>query len=223
MKKLLLIFGFLIIGIAIAAVIVWSGRANLAAQFLSRHLNHVPVTLNALDISKTKASLSKLWIGNPPRSKTKTAFSAEAIEIDADFTKIFKDPLILDEIHLEKIFVGLEFYNAVGTESNWAAILKSKAPKKKPSRGWLIRRLVLENLTVQVTQSNGQVKRYPTIPRLEFRNISSESGFPIEEIEKAIFNLMMQELFQKLNLDQLFQGLQKVPGSPLKYFPNPFK
>ena len=130
--------------------------------------------------------------------------------------------MTIDEIVVRDIFVGVEFYDSKQKESNWNYILATDEKKeKKGEKDYLIRKLVLYNLTVQVTQSNGQVKRYPTIPKMEFYNISSETGFPIDQIEKAIFNLVLKDLFKKLNLDQILKDqLQKVPS---KYLPQLFK
>ena len=58
---------------------------------------------------------------------------------------------------------------------------------------------------------------------MEFHNISSESGFPIAEIEKAIFKLVMQDIFKQFDLLQKLP-LQNVPGGgALKSIPNLFK
>ena len=74
-----------------------------------------------------------------------------------------------------------------------------------------------------MTKADGSFKRYPTIPRMEFHNISSETGFPISEIEKAIFDLVMKDLFRKLQLDQLLRTidpLKNLPGgSNIKHLP----
>jgi hypothetical protein len=69
---------------------------------------------------------------------------------------------------------------------------------------------------VELTQANGKVKRYPTIKQMEFYNISSATGFPVEEIEKAIFEMMMKDIFKKLQLDQLFKTINPLPIPFLK-------
>lgn len=227
MRKFLFFASLLIIAILAASLIVWSNKASLAAHFLSRQL-HVPVTLRTLDIGKTRANLNHLWIGTPPQSKISTSFSAEQTEIHSTLEQVLGNPLLIDAIVMSNIFVGLEYYDAQGKKTNWTYILyQAPHKKKKKERDYLIRTLVLENLTVEVTQANGQTKRYPTIPRMEFHNISSETGFPVEEIEKAIFHLMMQDLLQKLPIKQLLKQLspfQNLPGnSPLKYLPNLIK
>ena len=67
-------------------------------------------------------------------------------------------------------------------------------------------------------QPNGQVKRYPTIPSMEFHNISDETGFPVSEIEKAIFNQVLKNLYQQLDLQntlkQLIPGGNYIPKIP---------
>ena len=224
MRKFFLVFVLLIAGILIASWVVWMNKANIAAHFLSRHLR-VPATIRTLDIGKAEAEITRLWIGNPPRSKTSTSFSAETIAIRSNLDQVMADPLLIDEIDIANIFVGIEYYES--NETNWHYILggPSKAAKKK-SRDYLIRTLILENLTAEVTQADGKIKRYPTIQRMEFHNISSETGFPIEEIEKAIFNLMMQDLFKKLNFDELLKQFpfQNRPWTaPMQYLPNLFK
>jgi hypothetical protein len=219
MRKILLILALIILGAIIASFVAWANRANIAANFLSRNL-HVPVTIRSLEISRTETDITRLWIGNPPRSKTSTAFSAETIAIISTYKEIMGDPLIIEEIDISNVYVGLEYYR--GKETNWDYILGDGSKGKKGGKGrdYLIRTLILENLTVEVTQPDGKIKRYPTIARMEFHNISSDSGFPIEEIEKAIFNLMMQDLFKKLPLDQIFK---QIPGgSPLQYLPGLF-
>lgn len=223
MKKFLLGAALLILILLGAIVYLWGARTTVVAHFLSRQLN-VPVTIRQLEIGARRAEIDRLWIGNPSGSRTSTSFSSELMTIDSTLNQILGNPLIIDEIDIADIFVGIEFYDASGKDNNWSRILDVDHIKKNQgSKDYLIRRLVLTNLTVQVTKADGSVKRYPTIPRMEFHNISSETGFPISEIEKAIFDLVMKDLFRKLQLDQLLRTidpLKNLPGgSNLKNLP----
>lgn len=219
MKKAFGIITLLVIALIVTAWIGWIAKAELAAHFISNHLR-VPVSIQTLDLTQNQIDISSLWVGTPSRSKTSTSFSAETIEVDTELKQILDNPLIIDRIDIANIFVGLEYYENGST--NWTYMLgdtSSNADKKK-GRDYLIRTLILENLTVEVTQANGQKKRYPTIDRMEFHNISSDTGFPIKEIEKAIFNLMMKDIMDKFNL---FKPLNNLPGkNPLKYLPGLF-
>jgi len=222
MGKFFLILGILIAGVAGAAFIAWTNKSAVAAHFLSRELNGVPVAIRSLQITKEQSNVAQLRIGNPPRSRTPVAFAAEQMKVQTTIQQVMGDPMTIDEIVVKDIFVGVEFYDSKQQDSNWNYILATdEKKKKKEEKDYLIRKLTLYNLTVEVTQSNGQVKRYPTIPKMEFYNISSATGFPIDEIEKAIFNLVLKDLFKKLNLDQILKDqLQKVPN---KYLPKLFK
>ena len=204
MRKFSLFAALFLLAVGVASCIAWTNRENILAHFLSRQL-HVPVSLRSLDITKRSADMTKLWIGNPPRSKTSAAFSAETVKIETSLDDLLGDPLLIEEIQIDDIFVGIEFYDPKGADSNWNHILQ-KETQKPVSHNYLIRTLILRNLTVEVTQVDGKVKRYPRIPQMEFHNISSDTGIPIDEIEKAIFNLMMKNLFQKLPINQLFQN-----------------
>jgi hypothetical protein len=210
MRKLFLFLILAALSLSVAAAIAWKTRENILAHFLSRQL-HVPVTIRSLEISKQSADVSHLWIGNFPKSRSTTSFTCENLTLQASTDQIFGNLVTIESIDLDKIFVGIEFYDAQGTDSNWKRMLEEKGEKKKSSKDYLIKTLHLRNLTVEVTQADGTVKRYPTIKEMEFHNISSETGFPVERIEKAIFDLMMKDLFKKLQLDQLFKSLSPVP------------
>lgn len=202
------LFSFVLI-IAIAILLVWFNRASLASALLRRHLG-VPVRIESLDLSKTQATIHNLSIGNPKNYRNPTAFTARVIEIDSTLHQIRSDPLVIDAIKMEDLLVDIEHAKDSG-ETNWSQILQENS-KKKSSRHYLIKTLTLKNLTVQVTFPDGSIRRYPTIEYMEFHNISEATGFPLNEIEKAIFNQVMKELFKKFDILKLFKQL--LPGLP---------
>ncbi len=215
MKKAIGIAAILLIALLIAICLGWFARTDLAAHFISSHLK-VPVAIQSLDLTKTNIDISNLWIGTPSKSRTSTSFSAKTIEVDTKTTQILSNPLLIDKIEISNIFVGIEYYKNKST--NWTYMLGNDEANGRQSRGrdYLIRTLILKNLTVEVVESNGQKKQYPTIARMEFHNINSETGIPIQEIEKAIFKLMMKDIIDKFNLIN-------IPGNtPLKYLPGLF-
>ncbi len=209
MRKFFLLLAFLIVCLISGATITWANSENILAHFLAKEL-HVPVSIHALDIGQTSVKVSKVWIGNFHESKSSTLFTVEETLIGAKGDEFFKNPLIIENIDLNHIFVGIEFYDQDQKDSNWSRMLKEKPGKKKNPKDYLIRTLTLRDLTVEVTTSDGKIKRYPTIKQMEFHNIGSESGFPVAEIEKTIFNLMMKGLIRKLDPPEIFNQYSPV-------------
>lgn len=224
MRRFLLFFLLILATLSIVALLAWTNKKTLLTHYLSNQL-HTSVSIQSFDVGKTEIELSQIHITNPRPSKTPTAFTADNLLIQASVSEILSTPLIIEEIDIDQIFVGIEFYNQTGDDNNWSRMLGDQKKEVKNSRPYLIRTLILRNLTVELTKADGQTKRYPVIQKMEFHNISNETGFPIEEIQKAIFKLMLQDLFKQLNLGDLFQGLlPNVPAnSPLKLIPGLFK
>lgn len=215
MKRIIGIILFLILLVLGGLWLAWTFKTQYVAQVISKHL-HVPVTIQSVDVTKTQIDMADLWIGTPSKSRTSTSFSAKTIEADMEVAQILKNPLIIDRIDISDIFVGIEYYE--NGETNWDTMLRGSSSRPKKGRDYLIRTLTFENLTVEVTQANGQKKRYPTISRMEFHNISSETGLPLKEIEKAIFKLMMKDILDQFNL---FKQPLDIPGK-INNFPNIF-
>ncbi len=211
--------GFVItLGVALA-FFAWSIKTELVAGFLSHQLR-VPVSMGLFDVHSESAEISRLWIGTPLNSRTNTSFASQEILTVAPIGNYVRNPLVIESIDINNIIVGIENYNADGSDNNWSRMMGA-GPSAQPSdRQWLIRRITLRNLTVIVTDWKGTQKRYPTIPQITLTNVSSESGFPISEIEKAIFHLMLQDLIRQLDLGRILQ--QYAPSYIPKGVPLPF-
>lgn len=218
MKKLFAIILIFIFLCVTAAFLAWNFKTSIASYVLSKQLHNVPVNIELLKLSKTNVQIENLFIGNPKRSKTETALETQEIDIEGSIQELRADPLTIDSITANNTLLAIEYYNDSGTENNWSIMLNDTEKKEKPKengKGYLIRRLTFNNLTVQVTKANGETTRYPTLEKLEFYNISDETGFPIKDIEKAIFNVVLKSIFQRFGLDNLLKSLdptQWIPG-----------
>ncbi|MBS0625922.1 MAG: hypothetical protein JSS32_07725 [Verrucomicrobia bacterium] len=226
MKNTFTFLGVIVLGLLLSALVAWGNRTHIVSNFLAKQL-HIPVKIRSLKLGMDQSQFIRLWAGNPTQSKTQTSFSADQVEIDLSLKKILTDPLIIDLIEMDNIVVGIEFYNLDGSNNNWSHILtKSKKKQSQKARNFLIKSLVLKNITVQITQADGSVKRFEPIERIEFANISNQEGLPLSDIEKLLFRLMMQDVFKRVNLNQLLQTIspfEYVPGGvPLPFFPGFF-
>lgn len=204
MKK----FIFILLGIIIILVVLlfvgWNFRTALISHHISKALK-VSVSIGNLDYSKNHLIIGNLWIGNPPQSKTSTAFSSRQIDIYSTWKDIRGEVMTINDLEISDIALNVEYYNKSGDVNNWSVIMDSGSSEKKSSRPYLIKTLVLNNLTVTVTDANGKATTYPMIKQLVIHNIYDETGFPIDQIEKAIFNLMLKQALQQLSLPNLIK------------------
>lgn len=114
--------------------------------------------------------------------------------------------MTIDSMTLSNNIIGVEFYNSSGTSNNWTRIMETPSKSKKEThRKYLIKKLTMNNITVVLTKQNGQKQTFPTIDKLEFYNISDETGFPIDELEKAIANEVLKSVFGKFNIMHLLK------------------
>jgi hypothetical protein len=220
MRKIGLLIGLVLALCVAGSLIVWSARAQIVSHYIGKQLG-VAASIQQLELSPTRAEVDRLWIGNPSGSRMKTAFAAQQIAIESTVSQALGDPLVIDAIVLDNIFVGVELYGKNDKDNNWARML-GKPSKEQKGRKYVIRTLVLTNLTVQVMKSDGSVKQYPTIPRMEFHNISNDSGLPLGEIEKEIFRLVLKDLFQKIDLNQILDTINAIKGGTPIPFPKLF-
>ncbi len=210
MKKFLIPFISLLLIVIIIAVIAWFNIPSILAHILSKEFS-VSVSIGNVDISKNKLKVKDLNIGTPKGSKTTSSFFTKELNVQSTLKDIKKESLTIESITLNNNIIAIEFYNETGTDNNWSRIMKIPTKGKKEShRKYLIKKLTLNNISVVLTKQNGQKQTFPTLEKLEFYNISDETGFPIDEIEKAIAQVILKSVFQKFNLLKLLQDLPPV-------------
>jgi uncharacterized protein involved in outer membrane biogenesis len=226
----------LIVVVIVAAVIVgfifWSRVPDMLANNLSKKMG-VSVAIDSMGLGWGKIDLKKIEIGNPPNSILAKAFSCREIDVNAPLTRYLGKHIVVDEIDLNDVYLGLEFDSASGTKGNWTRIMSNiqssiaaGQPKKKTGaeRTVLIHRIILTNINVDIVykKERGKVKRLPTIPRMELTEISSEGGFPIDQITNSVLGEMLKQVFIKENLKNMLQELMNQPG-PIQQYLSPFK
>ncbi len=221
MKKSILI---LLVVLLSAVVVIWLMKAPIASSYLTNKLR-VPVSIMGVKIRRNHTRITNLKINNPKGSKTRTAFSSKTIDIDYTIKTLSADPSIVDSIKLDNVFLGVEFYNALGTQNNWTKITQNLSKEDKSSKEVIIRKLIINDLNVEIYKMGigalfGQVQK-KHIDRLEFYNISSIEGFPTKELIQKIFGSSglqdyLKNLFQPQNMIKmpfnLFGENEEIPS-----------
>jgi len=210
MKKFCISFVAFVLILIIIATILWFNIPAFVAKFLSKEFK-VSVSVGNINVTRNHLNINDLDIGTPEGSKTKSSFFSKEINFNTDLLKLKKETLVIDSIIMNNNIIGIEFYNSSGSDNNWGRILSSPTISKKPSKKkYLIKTLVLYNVTVVLTYQNGKKQTLPTIEKLEFQDISNETGFPIGEMEKAISQAVLKEALGKFNLLRLLQTPEKI-------------
>ncbi len=219
-KIILGILGVVIIGVVVAIAVSWSRIPGMIASKLSQKMQ-VSVTIGGMQFGWHAINMQKVVVGNPPRSILPKAFSAETILIQAPITEYIDNPIVIDLIELDDVYVGLEFDSKKNTTGNWTKIMSNMqgGQKTAPGKGKvvMIKKLVLTNIDIALAyRDGGGVKNLDTIPRLEFNNVNSEEGIPTEQISQIIFNQMLKQIFSIENLGNMLQNILAPSGNPVQ-------
>jgi hypothetical protein len=216
MKKFFLFF-FLVILILVGLVgALYFNMPKIATFILSKDFQ-VPVSVKEVKLKKGELSLINFQIDNPKKSKSKKAAFIETTKIEATLKGLFSKRMTINTISLKNIKLNIELYGSDVSKNNWSKILK-KQPKKEKTRPYLIKLLVLEKIKVSLYKKDGTMQTFPVIDRLEFKNITEETGFPINQIEKAIMDAVLRSIYKQYGLKTLLDALH-----PKNLIPNIIK
>lgn len=214
--------------IFLGGYLTWARIPDLLSSSISKRLN-VLVQIGSIGLFPSKIAISKLHIGNPSGYKLPEALSINEILCKALFTHYFKDQIIIDELVLNTVYVGLEFDSIKGASGNWTVLFSNlesikESNKKKSTKSLLIKKVYVRNINADVLyHDRGKgVIHLPSIEEMEFDNISSEGGFPIDQLMSSVLGKMLKEVFTRENIKDMIQSLLPNPQDLNQYI-RPFK
>lgn len=218
-----------IIGLIVTFFLIRSGISGNVESKLSRQFQ-VPVTVGSIGIGFSAIDVEKLIIDNPAGSILPKALSTVNITVSAPLTRYLKNHIVIDEISVTNIDLGLEFDSPSGPKGNWTQLMShyEDAPEgaKQPNRTVFIKRLVLNNISVQlVYKTNSKnIRRLPLIKQIVLTDIHSSAGVPMHQIMESILGQMLKSVFLEENLKNMIEGIIKNPPATVKeLFKLPFK
>ncbi len=208
MKKLIGILLGIIIVIALAAYLAYANSPLILARVIS-HKTQVPVTIKNIDFQNDAFTIQQLQMGNPKEARLPTSLKVETITINSPYRQYFDDPIVIDQIYVNNVYVNIQLYNKDQTEGNWQTIMKNMAEDHGSplsiERPAIIKKLILTNIQIDLILSDGSVHNLSPIARLEFDNIHSDKGIPIQEISEIIVQKMMQSIFLEKGLKTIIE------------------
>lgn len=179
----------LVVLIVVAALIfLWLIKAPIMSAYLTNRMG-VPVTVRTISMWPSWTRIRYFKIKNPPGYHPRTALEVKKIEMEYQFGQLTGHPSVIDEIDLNNVTLNIQIRNRSGSDNNWAAI-GAQAPDVKSSREVIVRKLIMRNITVNITGAGANalgLAGTKHIDRLEFNNINSKEGFPTKQLVSQIF------------------------------------
>lgn len=208
MKKTIVVYSFLTVFLAFCFFLAYLNRAKVTSFLLSKNFGF-PLTIQELYISSHGVKVKNLTINNIKKSsKYNPALFCQTIKIKTTLKQLRQKILAIDEISLNKIDLNIQFYDNARSLSNFNDIIEAKTPNlhKKKKRAYLVQKLILNDLDVQLIFYNGKITKVH-IPKLVFYNISEKSGFPVEQLEKAILHAIVRSIFDKFGIKNILRNV----------------
>ncbi len=196
-----------------------------AIQKYGSQVTQTPVSVSSLniDLKAGAAGIKQLSVGNPQGFSAPNIFTLGGISTRLDISSIGKDPIVIEEILIDKPDVFYEI-NKAG-ESNLKALQKnieqstgsgdSAATESSEPGGpkLVIRKLVIEGGQIDaIVAALGEKAHTAILPRIQLNNIGGQSGGATGvEIARQVSNAIIAEVGPAIaNL-----GLDKYIGKTL--------
>lgn len=218
----------LILAVTIIGFIYWARLPDMISNHLSKKMQ-VLVEIDDLAIYRKSLVFEKLEIGNLKGSVLPKSLSVESITVAAPLEMYFQNDIVIDSITMDNIYLGLEFDAATGTMGNWTRIMQNlENATPAPSeiqRKVLIKKLICTNIRVDLAFriKKGSVRHLTPIDRLEFTNISSEDGLPLDQISETVLGYMLKEVFKRESVNDMLENVMKLGPKKFQQFSKPFQ
>ncbi len=204
-SAVILTFFFLI------AYLVYLNSSLILSKTLS-NTTQTPVTVGAIGFLRDAFTIQRLVISNPKDAYLPTAFKAETIKVSSAYTSYFRQTVVIEKIEVDDVFLNIEFYTEDKLTGNWQALFDNMGKSDqlmKNNRQTLIKQLVLRNVQVNLILAGGKIHRLSPIDQLEFEGLSSDEGFPVQQISEIIAKKMIYSVLKE-------EGLNLIIKIPLK-------
>ena len=209
MKKLIAILVAVILVIAGLGYLAYLNSSMILAEIISKK-TMTPVSIKDVIWEKDSFTIDDIMIANPKPARLPTAMRVKSLKVDAPYKQYFEDPILINQIHLDSVYVNIQIYNKDQTEGNWQTLMGNMAVDHKSplsiERSALIKKLILTNIQIDLILPDGKLHHLSPIERLEFDNISSDKGIPTQEISEIIVQKMMQSIFLQKGLKSIIEA-----------------
>lgn len=215
----------LIVIIVILYFIALSRGPDILGNYLSKELG-VTVSIESMKPGWKTFNVEMFEVANEPGYTLPKTFSAKTINLYAPITTFFQEPVNVEQIDVDGIYLGIEFDTTTSPTGNWTKLLSHYQSEAhldaKDGKKVLIKKLVFTNIQADLIfhSEEGKIQKLPVIPRIELANISTEGGFPIDQLTSSILGQLIKQAFMQYHIDNM---LILVPGKAAELFIKPFE
>ena len=208
MKKAFFISSIFLIIICGCGVFIYIYSAPILAKMLSFQMQ-TSVKIDHIEWGPQSCILFDLQIDNPQETQLPIALKAKTLAIHTPYKNYIKDPIIINKIHLDTIYINIQLYTKDHAKGNWQTLIDNMQRKHKVSlstnRVGIIKKLILTNIQVDLILADGSHHTLSPIDILEFDDIHSDKGVPMQKISEIIAKHMMDSIFIIKGLKALFK------------------
>ena len=228
-KAVITVIILIIIAISLIGFFGLKKASNLLSESLSSKLK-VPVKVEGISLSWNRITIKGLEIDNIKDSILPKAFSAKTIIIKAPLFHYMKKHVEIQQVIVDDIYIGLEFDNIESEKGNWTRLIENfytvmdNYEKKDSERTVTIKKISLQKIQAQVVYKTSpkKIHAFPIVEYEEFTDITSQGGFPIDQITNSVLGKMLMSLFVRENIKNMYKQFLN-PKNVLKSLISPFK
>jgi hypothetical protein len=207
MKYILRFFFILLILVIAGITLLWINAPRICSYFLTQNLGS-PVRVEKVEISLHSIELKDFTVENPHFSRTKYALICDRIHVNFLIKELFQKAPKIDSIMVDNMLVNVELYDTKGEVHNWKMIV-ANVPKTEEGKktNFEIRKVTIEHLSSNLIPAKEALKPLPPMEHVVLKNITEENGLPLDKIQKALYEAVLQEIFKQKVLAFLQKGL----------------
>lgn len=218
-----LIVFFIILGVLYFYAL--SRAPDMVSNYLSTEIG-VSVSIDGIKPGLRKITVNQFDVANEEGYSLPKAFSAKTITLNAPLTQYLNDPIVVEQIDVDAIYLGIEFDTTTSTEGNWSKLLshyqKEAKLDAKDGKKVIIKKMVFTNIQADLIFHSGEnkIQKLPKIPRIEITDVSTEGGFPVDQLTSSMLGQLIKQAFIQYHMENF---LQMVPEKAIELFLKPLK
>ena len=200
---------------AAGASYTWDRRAQYVSSQLTDILQ-VDSSVKDVNFSDRVLSFANLHISTPAGSTSDTSLAATEVRLTTDWTTLFSNDVVIDELAIDSPLLGFELYSADGSENNWASIinrLNLAGSQDDATTKYMVRKVVLTNVRIHIENGRPEfaVNNPDPIERIELLGVGSESPLPSRVLLATILREVLQRAAIDPSLKDMVNNIKPLP------------